>query len=240
MLKGLDTCHDLTCRNLKFRDFKHGDFPRVLEYLNSVDWDNETGDSDPGAALDSLYRHINHAIDAYIPIRAVARSSFPRWFSPGLKSLIRQKKRAHRVFKRSCDYGDYLIFSNLRSKCKRALARDHRNYIDSVENTVSDNVSNFWKFVNTKRGVHGIPNEVHLDCDSASSHAAVANLFADFFGSVYTPLNGGLPAQIPGPRPLVLMSTYTLLPSLLDKFILSSSHLIRQRVLVTTESLRYF
>ena len=56
---------DPTCMNLKFRDYKHGDFPRVLEYLNLVDWDSETGCSNPGAALDRLYGHINHAIDTY-------------------------------------------------------------------------------------------------------------------------------------------------------------------------------
>ena len=181
------------CGNLKFRDFKCGDFPGVLKYLNSVDWDKETGDSDPGVALDRLYGHINHAIETYIPVRAVVRSIFPRWFCPGLKSLIRQKKRAHRIFKRSGDFCDYIIFSNLRSRCKLALAREHRIYIDSVENAVCDNVSSFWKFANTKRAGHGIPSKMHLDRASASSHVTVANLLADFFGSVYSPQHGAAP-----------------------------------------------
>ena len=60
-----------------------------------------------------------------------------------------------------------------------------------------DNVLSFWKFVNTKRGVHGIPGKVHLNRRSASSHAEAANLFADFFGSVYTPRVGAVPAQNP-------------------------------------------
>ena len=38
MFRGLASCPDLMCRNLKFRDFKRGDFPGVLKYLNAVDW----------------------------------------------------------------------------------------------------------------------------------------------------------------------------------------------------------
>ena len=82
------------------------------------------------------------------------------------------------------------------------MSHDQRVYIDSVESAVSDNVSSFWKFINTKRGSHGIPGMVHLDSRSASSQVDVANLFADFFGSVYTPRSGVVPALNPEWSPL--------------------------------------
>ena len=73
-----------------------------------------------------------------------------------------------------------------------------RSYFDSVEHSVLDNVSNFWKYVNTKRGGHNIPGTVHLDQTSASSHVAAADLFAQFFGSVYNPPAGITPVLNPG------------------------------------------
>ena len=102
---------DLMRCNLVYRDFKRGDYPRVLDYLNSVDWDNVTSDSDPERALECLYFHINKVIEAFIPVRTVSGSTFPSWFSPGLRSLIRLKKRAHKDFKRSGSLSDYINFN---------------------------------------------------------------------------------------------------------------------------------
>ena len=188
---------DHMCGNLDYRDFKRGDYPGVLEYLNTVDWDNVTGNADPEVALECLYGHINRAIEAFIPVRSVVRSTFPPWFSPGLRSLIWLKKRAHKAFKRSGSSCDYINFASLRARCKLSLSHDHRVYIDGVERAVSDNVLSFWKFVNTRRGVHGIPDKVHMDRMTASSYAEAANLFAGFFGSVYTPRAGAAPALNP-------------------------------------------
>ena len=180
-----------------FKDFKRGDYLGMVRYFNSVDWDVETGNVDPCIALERLYGHINWAVSAFIPVRTVVRSMFPHWFSPRLKALIRQKKKAHKAYKRSSAYSDYLNFSHLRSQCKSVLLRDHRSYIDDVESAVIDNVPSFWKFVNTKRGGHAIPGEVHLDQLSASTQGSAADLFANFFGSVYVSPSGLVPALNP-------------------------------------------
>ena len=197
----LDLKVDTVAENFTYRDFKRGDYVSVVDYFNAVDWDMVTGNTEPCVALERLYGHINHAINAFIPVRSVLRSTYPQWFSPRLRSLIREKKRAHKVFKRSCAHSDYMDFSHLRSQCKAALHRDHRFYIDGVESAVTSNVSNFWKFVNTKRGGHGIPGMVHLDQTSVMTHSSAADLFADFFGSVYTRSFGVLPALNPGLSP---------------------------------------
>ena len=60
------------------------------------------------------------------------------------------------------------------------------------------NVSSFWKFVNTKRTRHEIPGKVHLGSTSAPTQATAANLFAEFFGSVYSPQVGVAPALSSG------------------------------------------
>lgn len=123
--RDLDSDADFTGENIVFRDFKRGDYPSVVGYLNSVDWDTEIGNTDPRTALERLYGHINLAVNAFIPVWTVLRSTFPQWFSPRLKSLIREKKRAHKMFKRSCArcscaHSDYLNFSHLR--CPSGIA----------------------------------------------------------------------------------------------------------------------
>ena len=91
-----------------------------------------------------------------------------------------------REFKVSNSLCDYWNFSSLRSQCKHLTKVDYRTYVTRVENSVQSNVRSFWNFVNSKRGSQGLPSNMHLDASSASSHPAVANLFASYFGSVYT------------------------------------------------------
>ena len=172
--------------NGSYYDFKRGDYPNMINYLNSVDWDPITQGVDPDIAVARLYFHLNMAIDAFIPLRVIRRSPFPRWMSSRLKYLIRRKKIAHKEFKVSNSLCDYWHFSSLRSPCKHLMKVDYRTYVTRVENSVQSNVKSFWNFVNSKRGSQGLPSNMHLDASSASSHPAVANLFASYFGSVYT------------------------------------------------------
>ena len=90
--------------------------------------------------------------------------------------------------------GDYLNFSNLRAQYKFLTKKDYSAYVDTVECNVRNNVKSFWNFVNAKRGNHGLPSNMQYGSSSASSHSAIANLFATYFGSVYTSPTGQSPA----------------------------------------------
>ncbi|XP_076672265.1 uncharacterized protein LOC143371199 [Andrena cerasifolii] len=173
-----------------YYDFKCGDYPKVINYLNSVDWDSITRAIDPDLAVDRLYAHLNAVIEAYIPQRTIRRALFPRWMSSRLKYLSRQKKKAPKEFKVSNSRCDYWNFSSLRSQCKFLMKKDYRAYVERVENSVQRDVKSFWSFVNAKRGTRGLPSNMHHGTSSASSHPAVANLFATYFGSVYTSPSG--------------------------------------------------
>ena len=171
--------------NVTYVDFKCGDFPRIINHLNSIDWDSVTRGVDPDIAVDRLYSHIDEVIAAYVPVRVYRRSFYPRWFSPRLRSLISYKKRAHKAFKTSNSLADYLVFSDLRSQCKSLTKCDYRAYVGTVENSMQYNIRNFWSFVNAKRGDHGLPSSMHYEGSTASSFIAIADLFAAYFGSVY-------------------------------------------------------
>ena len=82
------------------------------------------------------------------------------------------------------------MFSDLRSQCKALTKSDYRAYVNDVENSIRYNVRSFWSFVKAKRGVCGLPSSMHFEGATASSESAVADLFATYFGSVYTPSVG--------------------------------------------------
>ena len=136
--------------------------------------------------MDSLYSHLNDVIEAFVPVRTFRPSLYPRWFSPRLKSLIRDKKRAHMMYKTSNSRSDYLLFSSIRSQCKLLIKSDYRAYVETTEISLQDHVRCFWSFVNAKRGNQGFPASMCNDSSTASSSLAIADLFATYFGSVYT------------------------------------------------------
>ena len=176
-----------------YKDFKCGDYRGIINYLITVVWDSETGRIAPDVVVNNLYLHLNAVIDAFIPVKTIKRSSYPRWFSARLKRLIYEKKRAHKAYKTSNSLTDYWNFSNLRSRCTLLTKMDYREYVDTVECSVQNNVKSFWNFVNAKRGNQGLPANMYYGSSSATSHSAVANLFATYFGSAYTSSSGRSP-----------------------------------------------
>jgi len=51
---------------------------------------------------------------------------------------------------------------------------------------MSTNIKAFWNFVNAKRSIKGIPNCLHLNEIKANNDTDGANLFAEFFQSVFS------------------------------------------------------
>ena len=180
----LPTDHSRECNT--YLDFKRGDYPSIINHLNAIDWDFESCGISPDLAVDRLYSHLYDAIDAFVPVKTYRRSLYPRWFSPRLRSLIRDKKRAHKDYKTSNSLSDYLLFSGFRSQCKLLSKAEYRAYVDTTENSIQNNVRGFWSFVNAKRGDQGLPTTMHCGSWVASSGLAVADLFGTYFGSVYT------------------------------------------------------
>ena len=169
---------DMSRDCVTYFDFKRGDYPSIINHLNAIDWDSESRGINPDLAVDSLYSHLNDVIEAFVPVRTFRPSLYPRWFSSRLKSLIRDKKRAHIMYKTSNSRSDYLLFSSIRSQCKLLTKSDYRAYVETTEISLQDNVRCFWSFVNAKRGNQGFPASMCNDNSTASSSLAIADLFA--------------------------------------------------------------
>ena len=75
-------------------DFKSGDYPRIINHFNAIDWDFVTRSVDPDTAVDRLYSHIDQVIAAFVSVKVYRRSLYPRWFSPRLRVLIKNKKKS--------------------------------------------------------------------------------------------------------------------------------------------------
>jgi len=166
-------------------DFGNADYVSLNSFLASLDWGNILYNVPLDEALRNFYNVIYKAIDSFVPIVRSHRSTFPVWFSGELKELVLSKKQAHLKYKCFKTLENYKTFSELRSKCKNLVRETYNNYILQVENSLPNNLKNFWNFVNVKRKSNELPNLMIYNGESSHDGGKIANMFADYFSSVY-------------------------------------------------------
>ncbi|KAB0794120.1 hypothetical protein PPYR_13740 [Photinus pyralis] len=167
-------------------NFKKANYNAIRAYLANIDWKSleklcfaET--------VDVFYSHVSYTVSNYVPLRRSSNASkFPHWFSNELICLIKKKKKAHRVYKMSNSLADYIAFSFLRSQCKILTDLCFRIYTQSVEDSITANAKYFWRYINSNRKDKGLPSVMCLDDQKSVDGFNIANMFADFFSSVYT------------------------------------------------------
>ena len=110
---------------------------------------------------------------------------YPVWFSAELISLTKAKKLAHFNYKNSYRYSDYLLFNQLRTRCKLLSSICWKNYTSKTERAISENVKSFWSFMNSLRGINHLPTHIYHNNSVIDDDSMIANCFANFFESVY-------------------------------------------------------
>eukprot|EP00102_Acyrthosiphon_pisum_P026087 XP_016663297.1 PREDICTED: uncharacterized protein LOC107884849 [Acyrthosiphon pisum] len=169
----------------KFRDFKNVDYEPINEFLLCIDWVSELHNRSTNDAASFFNSKLSEAIDKFIPFKTFHEHKFPLWVSPEIKRLIFQKKRAHLTFKKSGLSLDYNVFSELRAKCKYLSKSNYRAYIEKTERALSNSPRSFWKYVRDLKQHPEISVSVHFGDYSSNNPSESANLFSEYFKSVF-------------------------------------------------------
>lgn len=182
----------------EFYDFRRADQTQLSSELNSINWNVVCESGGINEKVERFYTALYTAVDKCVPKR-IRRKYKNKWMTPQLARLRNQRNRAFRKLK--TNYSDHNLHKFLRLRdeyhdLESALQRQHEH--TQAELLKSDPKS-FWKIVNGRRGTSGIPKKVKYGRVTANNAQEAANLFADFFQSVYvTPRNLDLPL---GPNP---------------------------------------
>jgi len=119
----------------------------------------------------------------FVPKSKIFNNQCPSWFNADLRKLVKLKKLAHKKFKTSALQSDYLEFSKLRKECKIMSMHCRSNFILNLENKIQSNIKPFWKYIKQlKSNKSSIPENMYI---TASSYEESAQLFAQYFSSVY-------------------------------------------------------
>nr|XP_022921128.1 uncharacterized protein LOC111429451 [Onthophagus taurus] len=143
--------------NVRFL-FKNANSGAIKCFLNSIDWQTVFAGMGVESMVEVFYDRVNYVINRDVPKRFLPKQRFPYWYKRSTIRVIKEKLLYHKKWKSTRHNSDYLAFSILRSRSKRLIAADYRDYLNSIQAGVMENPKGIWSFVKSRKGdVSGLP-----------------------------------------------------------------------------------
>lgn len=172
-------------QNASYLHFPSGDYLGLYNQLYCHDWTGVLLQSSLGEAVEALNSAILTAMKDNIPMRKSRSPKYPGWYSAGLIELLKQKRLAHRAYKRSGKEEDYFRFACRRRDVKFEIGRCRDNYNGTVESELISKPQNFWKYVNRFRKETNQIAAVTVGDDIITDPQELCTGFGEYFSSVY-------------------------------------------------------
>ena len=181
---------DCSPSELKFNDvvynFAKGDYISMNNFLSHHRWTELFKTSEVNESVSHLYSVLSRAIEQFVPITKFNNLNlYPRWFSSELIEKVKAKKKCHSLYKQTGGSDHYREFSKLRAECKYLSNQCYDNYILNVENSIHENIRNFWNYVNSINKSSVMPSIISYRGESSSDGHVIADMFANHFSTVY-------------------------------------------------------
>lgn len=180
-----------------FRNYKRVNWKQLNASLMNIHWETILGDSENiDEKVENFYSELLKHLDVHCPIITAKKRAHPSWFSKEAILLLKNKIAYHRNWKRCKNPTDGAEFSEARRKLKKQLYLDHKKFIEDTEAQLRENPKDFWKFVSAKKS-NGSCNleSMHFEGKTSGNSLESANLFAEYFGSIYTSNTSSLPDE---------------------------------------------
>ena len=125
-------------------------------------------------------------IDEYVPKVQLNDTHEVAWFDKDVRHLRNKKATAWRKAKRLNRLQDWRKFRKIRNSFNILLKRKYKKFIGELGFSVKQNPKKFCTFIKSKTGSRSVPTLVTWKTITADSPDTQANLFNDYFFSVFT------------------------------------------------------
>ena len=132
------------------------------------------------------------AVADHIPVKTFKRKDTPPWLDNEIKRLLKKKETARRKAKKTGNPKIHEKFRALRRQAKKLIAEKPKEWLQGLPNLLKSNSKKLWSSFKSSTKQSSIPREVmwtRSDVDSikADKPADIANLFNNYFYTVYKP-----------------------------------------------------
>lgn len=168
--------------------YDKGDYEAICCELNGQDWLSILSCGSVDEAVDVFNGILSNLRDKYIPSKNVRSSLYPKWYSPALLKILKEKNKHHRKLKIYNNVSDSNSFKILRERAKKVEHECYINYISNVEKSIRVNPKAFWSYIQSNRQHNSYPSSMSYMNTNITSGVHICNAFAEFFDSNYLPV----------------------------------------------------
>lgn len=177
-------------------NFRKGDYAQINNYFENINW-NLAFSENVNDSLSLFYDIITVALEMYVPKYKIHNDKFPSWYSYNTKNSIKNKNKIYNRYKKNRDPELWSQYKVARTESKKCIENDYKKFIDNTQANLNvNNIKSFWKFINAKKKIHGLPNCMCYRDAKSDNGLVIANMFADYFNSTYTTNNNFNPDMI--------------------------------------------
>lgn len=171
-----------------YLDFANADYDKINNEINSIDWDlifNSEFSFDE--KVNHFYSAINRIINANVRRKVIKKCNHPCWYDKiaiNLKNRINRMHKKYKKFSNDDMHSEYIKLKKDFADHTRKLYSDYKVYMQQL---ITDDPQQFFKHVNSSRKhKESLPTSMVYHDKSAETPKNIAELFREFFQSVYT------------------------------------------------------
>lgn len=171
-----------------YLDFAKCDFAAVNNLISSTDWVTLLLDGSVDDIVFNFHDRLSEIIREAVPLKHRRPSSLNRqpWWNPETRNLRNRLRKARKRFLKHKTDALCRELAELELQYEASLEVAFREYISGIETNLRREPKGFWAFVKKRKQTNGIPNDLVFHESDASTPDEAAQLFADFFKTVYS------------------------------------------------------
>jgi hypothetical protein len=170
-------------------DFSKAKYDKIKSKINSGALQNQLKDITDQPSLDQAVKSWTESFICLcrnsIPNRKIKPRNTTPWIDREVRHQSNKKETRRRRAKKSNRQRDWAKYRQENNKLQALIHTKHKDYVNQCAREINTNPKRFWNLVNSNNKASGFPKEMELDQKKAVSDSEKANLFNDFFTSVF-------------------------------------------------------
>ena len=166
-------------------NFRKADFGAMYQLFQSTSWNDLEDFKNVNEAVKYFYKKLFTIFDTCVPKRKYSSKVYPVYFTKNIINSIKNKEKLRMRVKKTNNIEMQNQLRELRANIKKDIKTAHKNYLNKIQQDITHDSRSFWRYVNDKRSVIGVPNIMHFNGEQYSDGKSISNAFAAYFGSVF-------------------------------------------------------
>lgn len=167
-------------------NFSEGDYDRLRMQLGRIDWVQVLGNSNVEEMWGKFKNILHNTQEECIPSTNIRqKASKPRWWGNDIGRMIKDKKRAFKLFKQDNREANLIRYQNCRDSLKRAIRQKKRTAEMNLARNCSKNSKSFFSYYNINRKEKAGIGPLKVGDVIIDKNEDVANNLNEYFSSVF-------------------------------------------------------